>query len=194
MRESNEKKTLEDELLTKLEETSAFGMGSLFKERESLGSNDIKETEVSKEGEVEKEPSLFESEMKLLDINKNDILSMIDSVVSKGYVMEEGKIYGGRGSYSFKSVSITDHTKFIMFFERLEAKVQTTVDFYYNLYTVASFLKSYNGELLSESLEERVSFVQEKIPTPIFDLLTKKSFAFGRKVGILSTKEVADFF
>ena len=186
------------DLLKKLEVSDKESLSEVFGRREDFSEPETESTDdTNNEAEdidKEAEETLFQREMKLLDLSKEDILVMVDSVVSKGKTSEVFTLYGGRVSFTLESVTIENYSKFIDIFENLNAKVQTTIDFYYNLYTLSSLLVNYNGKQLPESIEERAVYIKENIPVPVFDALVKHSFMFGRKVSLLSMKEVADFF
>jgi hypothetical protein len=159
---------------------------------EDSSTNDNKEdTTVS-----EKKDSLttFEQEMKAMSLTKDDIIDMAIQLAEKGRISEETSILGGRIRMTMTSGKMQDSKEFVSIFEELNAKLQTTIDYNFNIYTVGLIVTEYNGKPTGKTVRERGAFMEEHIPMPIFKKILKTVSEFGRKVELMSEEEATVFF
>lgn len=180
------------------EESSVFNG---FEKRESSdivtpgsqdGSKEEDETERKLDNELI-ETATVESEMKRLNISKDDIFDMIASIADNGFYEEKVELFGGRVSAVFRSTNVGEQKRFVELMNSLGGATRMRVDFGYNHLTMSTILREYNGENTGDTTEERAKFV-ESIPTPVYQAVLDKLFLFSAKVNLLSTEEVLDFF
>ena len=146
------------------------------------------------ENTEEANETLFESEMRLLKMDKDDILDMILQLSDNGEIRKNVSAFGGRVEAVLVSTKLSDTREFVTFFDKLGAKTQVMIDYYYNIYTLAQFLTEYKGETLDTDIHKKVKFIENTIPVPVYKSLHKEALKFARKSELLTFDEVADFF
>jgi len=180
----------DDTLMKKLEEKAQFGFDdSVFKVKDAP--TDEQESTAVKEDSSESE---FEKEMRELGLSKDGLLAIIDDIVSKGVYEEEVSLLGGRIKCKFKSTKIGDSKTFVKTFDPHQLATELETELHFNLGSVAMVLIEHNGVSTGDTLQQRVKFIEENIAGPIFKIILKEVFIFGRKMHLIGSDEVADFF
>jgi len=137
---------------------------------------------------------IFQYERKLESLTKDDIIDMAIQLAETGQITEEASILGGRIKFTMTSGKMEDSKEFVLIFEELKAKMQTTIDYSFNIYTVGLIVTKYNGVSTGSSVKERGLFMEKNIPMPVFRKILKTVNDFGRKVELMSHDEVIVFF
>jgi len=137
----------------------------------------------------------IEDKLKELGLSKDEVMDMIFQLTDDGYIEERVSLYGGRLTALFRSPKMIDTAIFIDIMDEEEMNTPAKVEFYVNLYSLASILIRYKGENLEGmSIKERAKWIEENIPTALYKVILKKGLEFLRKVELLSSEEVANFF
>jgi hypothetical protein len=90
---------------------------------------------------------------------------------------------------------MVDSANFIDVMDEEQMNTPAKVEFYLNLFSVAAIMVRYNSKNMEKmTIEDRASWIEENIPTILYRMLLPKALDFHRKLDILSSEEVADFF
>jgi len=160
----------------------------------------VKEEDTENQGisgiNIEEKPLLseVEKEMKELGLSKDGVLAIIDALVTNGAYEEEISCLGGRIKFKLKSAKIRNSGDFVKSFSPNEVRTQLEEEFQFNLGTMAMVLVEYNGVSTGDTLHKRMDFLEQNISSPTFKVILKEVFLFGRKMNLIGTDEVADFF
>lgn len=147
-------------------------------------------TKTTKDNTEDKLEELLEK----ADMSKDEMIDMMEALISEGEIAQDFSILGGRIVFTLKSKTLSETREFILFFEELKASTASTVSYFHNLNTLATFLSAYRGKEVEGTLEQKRIFIEENIPAPLYDILIKYAIIFGQKLQVLSEKEAVDFF
>lgn len=137
----------------------------------------------------------IEAELEALGISKDEVIDLIFQLTDDGYIDEHVSLFGGRLRAVFKSPKMIDSAKFIDMMDDEEMNTPAKVEFYINLYSLAAILVKYKDvDLSKKDIRDRVKWIEENIPTVMYKAILPKAMEFHRKIELLSSEEVANFF
>lgn len=176
------------------DDTENNGLDAAFLKKAALLDSEREDAEATEKDKKEALLSPFEATMQTLELSKDDIIDMAIQIAEKGFVEENVTILGGKIALVFTSGKMEDNRDFVDIFENLDARLQTTVDYKFNVYTVGLIVTKYNGESTGNTVKERGEFIEKNVPMPIFKKILTMVSSFGRKIELLSEDEASVFF
>lgn len=149
---------------------------------------------VKQELDEEKPPvSMFEKELEFLSVSKNDILNMILELSDKGFIEARGAILNGKIPYEIRSTTVKQGMRMSELFEARGIKTEVAAKDFFAIHVLAGFLYSLDGEVLPDSLEDRVKWIEDRMSGIVFKALKNKAILFSRKTDLLTFEEVEVF-
>jgi hypothetical protein len=133
--------------------------------------------------------------MKSIGLSKDEVVDSILQLTDDGYIEDTINFLKGRIKTVFRSPKMIDSADFIDMLDEEQMNTPAKVEFYVNLFSLAAVLVHYNDkDMVTMRIEDRVSWIEENVPTVIFRIILPKALEFHTKLDILSSEEVADFF
>jgi hypothetical protein len=137
----------------------------------------------------------IEQRMESIGISKDEVVDLILQLTDDGHIDEQILLFKGRVKAKLRSPKMVDSAAFIDMMDETQMKTSAKVEFYINMFSVASVLVKYNDTDLEKlEAQDRVKWIEENIPTAIYRALLPKVLKFHEKIELLSMEEVADFF
>jgi len=199
MSKKSERQTTEQLLESKI------GMGfshgeNLFKidedkkdEVKETGTNDEKEAPPRPLTKEERQEQFIES-IKECGYTVKDIEASMLEIIQTGEMTKHGFIFNGRIPYVFKSRGVEATDELVSFFEENPLSTIAASNFFYNLYSLASILVSYNGKELPKDIKSRVKWIEDNIHRVPYKAILAEAGKFHRYNELLGEEEALIFF
>jgi len=152
---------------------------------------DSEKNDVIKETPADEED--IEKELEILGKTTSDLEEAIIDISDTGTYKQKGFIFNNKISYVFETSTVGYSKEYVEFFAKNKFEMQSEVDYYYALFSVASILKEFSGSALPDGLIKRAEIIEEKIKGPIYKILLNKADEFHRFTDILSSPKVESF-
>jgi len=154
--------------------------------------------QAKKEKNIEIEPTpktdeeIFNDELRILKISRDDIGVMLSNFIDDGFI-EESHLIFNKISIVLRTGTLKHNREIVDLFEGMNIKTEAAANYNFELATLSNSLYSYNGEKLPDSLGDRMNYI-ESLPAPIIPRMMEKASSFRRKVALISTERFVDFF
>lgn len=165
---------------------------SLFGDKEN--STTEKDISVQNEDiEADKQVETIDEKLAALKMTKDDLSNIIIELADSGSIKRTENLLQGKLPYTFETKTLSYSREYLKFFESADIDSQALVEYYMNLYSVASILSVYNGAELPDEISDRVKWIEGEVAGPIYGILLKKSRDFHAMLELLVSTEVEDF-
>ena len=145
--------------------------------------------------DIEDITETVEDKMTALGISKDQVMEMILQLTDDGFIEEALSFFKGRITIVLRSANMRTSSEFMMLLDDESLQSPAKIEYFLSLYSAAAVLEKYNDTDLSQmSVAERVDWIEVHVPTVIFKIINEKITAFHKKIEILGSDEVANFF
>jgi len=152
-----------------------------------------KQSEDRKDDDIIDDEDIINEDLKKLGKDSDDLINAIIEIGDSGTFKESGKILNGKIKYTFEIEDVFYSKEYVRFFAEKKFEMQSEVDYYLALFSLASVLKEYNGSELPSGLLKRADVIEEKIKGIVYKILLEKADEFHSFTDILTSPKVETF-
>jgi hypothetical protein len=173
---------------------------SLFEDKENKKEETTEEKkELNEEKTETKEmldvnPITLEERLEKEGVTKNDLIEYVIQIADDGYLKETGSIFNNKIEFEFRTSLLSSSRDYLNFFEKNKIETQSLVEYYINLYSLASILYMYRGEILPASIEDRTKWIENTLIGPVYAAMVARSNKFHARLDLVVSAEAESFF